>query len=94
MAKRTQKSGSTARFGARYGVSVRRRAGSALKKKSNTTPAQCAIIRRCVGRLQAFGSAESAITHSQGASGNHSRGPPIPITESSVDPWRVLRRPT
>ena len=34
MAKRTQKSGSTARFGARYGVSVRRRAGSALKKKS------------------------------------------------------------
>ena len=34
MAKRTQKSGATARFGSRYGVSVRRRAGSALKKKS------------------------------------------------------------
>ena len=34
MAKRTQKLGATAKFGPRYGVSVRRRAGSALKKKS------------------------------------------------------------
>jgi len=34
MAKRTQKTGLTARFGSRYGVSVRRRAGSAIKKKS------------------------------------------------------------
>mgnify|MGYP001156844600 FL=1 len=34
MAKRTQKAGATARYGARYGVSVRRRAGSALAKKS------------------------------------------------------------
>mgnify|MGYP006085069447 FL=1 len=33
MAKRTQKAGLTAKFGARYGVSVRRNAGIALKKK-------------------------------------------------------------
>ena len=34
MAKRTQKLGATAKYGSRYGVSVRRRAGAALKKKS------------------------------------------------------------
>ena len=34
MAKRTQKAGATAKYGSRYGVSVRRRAGAALKKKS------------------------------------------------------------
>jgi len=34
VAKRTQKAGATVRYGARYGVSVRRRAGAALIKKS------------------------------------------------------------
>ena len=37
MAKRTQKAGATGRFGARYGVSVRRNAGMAMKKKSART---------------------------------------------------------
>ncbi len=34
MSKRTDKSGLTARFGARYGVSVRNNAGKVLRKKS------------------------------------------------------------
>ena len=34
MSKRTSKSGLTARFGARYGVSVRSNAGKVLRKKS------------------------------------------------------------
>mgnify|MGYP006169007241 CR=1 FL=1 len=40
MSKRTQKTGATAKYGARYGVSVRRRAGAALAKvkRSYTCP--------------------------------------------------------
>ena len=34
MAKRTQKAGASAKYGPRYGVSVRRRAASVLKKRS------------------------------------------------------------
>tara|TARA_Y100000768_G_C23679350_1_gene541560 strand:+ start:294 stop:668 length:375 start_codon:yes stop_codon:yes gene_type:complete len=34
MAKRTQKAGATARYGARYGVSVRRRVGAVIAKRS------------------------------------------------------------
>jgi len=49
MAKRTQKAGATARFGARYGVSVRRNAGIAMKKKS--TKYTCPVCQyRKVGR--------------------------------------------
>ena len=38
MAKRTQKAKATARFGARYGVSVRRNAGHALAQKNAKSP--------------------------------------------------------
>ena len=34
MAKRTQKAGASAKYGPRYGVSARRRAGSAMKHKT------------------------------------------------------------
>ena len=74
MAKRTQKAGLTARFGSRYGVSVRRRAGSALRKKSKeyTCPScQYQKVRRKVKR--GSGSVESAGTHSPEASGNPSQ---------------------
>jgi large subunit ribosomal protein L37Ae len=53
MAKRTQKAGATARYGPRYGVSVRRRAGSAIAKKSrNYTCPNCQypkVRRRSAG---------------------------------------------
>ena len=53
MAKRTQKVGATGRFGARYGVSVRRNAGMAMKKKSSKyTCPKCQyrkVTRKSVG---------------------------------------------
>ena len=50
MAKRTQKAGATARYGARYGVSVRRRAGAAMpsgRGPLRPRPAPAAALR-CV----------------------------------------------
>ncbi len=53
MAKRTQKAGATGRFGARYGVSVRRNAGIAMKKRSTkyTCPVchYAKVTRKSVG---------------------------------------------
>ena len=72
MAKRTQKAGLTARFGSRYGVSVRRRAGSALRKKSKeyTCPScQYQKVRRKVTDLGGRGVG----THSLEAYGNPSQ---------------------
>ena len=44
MAKRTQKAGATARYGARYGVSVRRRVGAAISKNQRSIHVQCVSI--------------------------------------------------
>jgi|TARA_B100001113_G_scaffold164902_1_gene134871 large subunit ribosomal protein L37Ae len=49
VSKRTQKTGATARFGSRYGVSVRRRAGAAISKlkRAYTCPVcQYAKVKR------------------------------------------------
>lgn len=46
MAKRTQKAGATAKFGARYGVSVRRNSGKLMAKKRHYTHARYANTRR------------------------------------------------
>ena len=46
MSKRTQKAGATARFGSRYGVSVRRRAGKAIAKSKRAYTCPVCQYRR------------------------------------------------
>ena len=85
MAKRTQKAGLTARFGSRYGVSVRRRAGSALKKKSKfyTCP-KCHYVM--VKRKSA------GIWHCKKCNYTFSGGVWEPFTRASDANNRVVRR--
>ena len=86
MAKRTQKAGLTARFGSRYGVSVRRRAGSALKKKSKLyTCPKCHYVKV---RRQSAG-----IWHCKKCDHTFSGGVWEPFTRASDANNRVVRRP-
>ena len=87
MAKRTQKAGATARFGARYGVSVRRNSASAMAKKSKkyTCPV-CQyqkVSRKSVGIWQCSKCATILLLV---ALGNHSLVHLMQIAESCVGP--------
>ena len=85
MAKRTQKAGLTARFGSRYGVSVRRRAGSAIKKKSKLyTCPKCHYVK--VRRKSA------GIWHCKKCDYTFSGGVWEPFTRATDANSRVIRR--
>ena len=85
MAKRTQKAGATARFGARYGVSVRRRAGSALSKKSRKYT--CPSCHYAKGRRKAAG-----IWECRKCGHTFSGGVWEPYTRASDANKRIVRR--
>ena len=85
MSKRTQKAGLTARYGSRYGVSVRRRAGSAIKKKSKLyTCPKCHYVK--VRRKSA------GIWHCKKCDYTFSGGVWEPFTRASEANNRVVRR--
>ena len=85
MAKRTQKLGATAKYGSRYGVSVRRRAGAALKKKSKLyTCPKCHYIK--VRRKSA------GIWHCNKCDYTFSGGVWEPFTRASDANNRIIRR--
>ena len=85
MAKRTQKLGATAKYGSRYGVSVRRRAGAALKKKSKLyTCPKCHYIK--VRRKSA------GIWHCNKCDYTFSGGVWEPFTRATDANSRVIRR--
>ena len=85
MSKRTQKTGATARFGSRYGVSVRRRAGAAIAKvkRSYTCP---------VCQYQKVKRKASGIWHCKKCDHTFAGGVWEPFTRASEANHRVLRR--
>ena len=90
MAKRTQKAGATARFGPRYGVSVRRRAGSAMAKKSRwyTCP-KCHYVKVRRRKQLEFGNARSVTIHSPEEFGSPTLGPVMPTEELLEGRWKA-----
>ena len=83
--KRNQKLGATAIYGSRYGVSVRRRAGAALKKKSKLyTCPKCHYIK--VRRKSA------GIWHCNKCDYTFSGGVWEPFTRATDANSRVIRR--
>ena len=85
MAKRTQKAGATGRFGARYGVSVRRNAGMAMKKKSSKYT--CPVCQYRQVRRKSVG-----IWHCSKCNHTFAGGAWEPFTRASDANTRILRR--
>ena len=85
MAKRTQKAGATARFGARYGVSVRRNSASALAKKSAKYTCPVCQYRKVTRR-------SVCIWHCNKCDYTFAGGAWEPFTRASDANSRILRR--
>ena len=85
MAKRTQKAGATARFGARYGVSVRRNSASAMAKRVRNTLAPSVNIKKFPESLWEFGIAVNVTTLSLVVRGSHSQEHLTQTVELCVD---------
>ena len=85
MAKRTQKAGATGRFGARYGVSVRRNAGMAMKKKSSKYT--CPVCQYRQVRRRSVG-----IWHCSKCDYTFAGGAWEPFTRASDANSRIIRR--
>lgn len=85
MAKRTQKAGITARFGPRYGVSVRRNAGAALRKKQRAYT--CPVCQYKRVRRQSVG-----IWSCSKCGHTFAGGAWEPYTRASTANQRVVRR--
>jgi len=85
MSKRTQKTGATARFGSRYGVSVRRRAGAAISKVKRSYT--CPVCQYQKVRRQASG-----IWHCKKCDHTFAGGVWEPFTRASDTNNRIIRR--
>ena len=85
MSKRTQKTGATARYGSRYGVSVRQRAGNALSKLNRKYTCPTCQYQQVTRKSR-------GIWHCKKCEHTFAGGVWEPFTRASEANHRVLRR--